>query len=203
MLNFNTVGGLIMVILGIDPGTAIVGFGIVEYINKTFTVLDYGCIYTEKDMEMPKRLNIIYEELNNLIKKYKPEYIAIEDIFYFKNNKTVISVSQARGVILLCAEQNNLKISAYTPLQVKMGITGYGRSEKKQIQKMVQRILKLKEIPKPDDAADALAIAVTHINELNSKLSMYSNNISVKKIKNIPNKITASEFKNLFAGEKK
>ncbi|TDT71851.1 Holliday junction endonuclease RuvC [Hypnocyclicus thermotrophus] len=192
-----------MIILGIDPGTAIVGFGIIEYKNKTFTVLDYGCIYTEKNLEMPRRLSIIYEELDKLIKKYNPEYIAIEDIFYFKNNKTVISVSQARGVILLCAEKNNLKISAYTPLQVKMGITGYGRSEKKQIQKMVQKILKLKEIPKPDDAADALAIAVTHINELNSRLSLHIAKINKKKLKDIPDKITANEFKNLFAGEKK
>lgn len=153
-----------MRVLGIDPGTAIVGFSILDFENNRFNVIDYGCIYTDKDMPMEDRLCKIYSELTEIIKKYSPSEMAIEELFYFKNNKTVISVGQARGVIVLCGRQNNLVINHYTPLQVKTGITGYGKAEKKQIQLMVQRILGLSEIPKPDDAADALAIAITHIN---------------------------------------
>ena len=157
-----------MRVLGIDPGTAIVGFSILDFENNRFNVIDYGCIYTDKDMPMEDRLCKIYSELTEIIKKYSPSEMAIEELFYFKNNKTVISVGQARGVIVLCGRQNNLVINHYTPLQVKTGITGYGKAEKKQIQLMVQRILGLSEIPKPDDAADALAIAITHINSKNS-----------------------------------
>lgn len=157
-----------MRVLGIDPGTAIVGFSILDFENNKFKVIDFGCIYTDKNMLMEDRLCKIYSELSEIIKKYQPTEMAIEELFYFKNNKTVISVGQARGVIVLCGRQNNLKINNYTPLQVKTGITGYGKAEKKQIQLMVQRILNLKEIPKPDDAADALAIAITHLNSVNS-----------------------------------
>lgn len=190
-----------MIIMGIDPGTAIVGYGIIKYENRKIEVLDYGCIYTDKGLDMSKRLNIIYSELDKLIEKYNPVSIAIEEIFYFKNNKTVISVSQARGVILLCCERNKVKTASYTPLQVKMGITGYGRAEKKQIQLMVQRMLKLEEIPKPDDAADALAIALTHVNNMNSKLGILMNTKGSIKTKKIKSKMTADEYRKLISGD--
>lgn len=186
-----------MRVLGIDPGTAIVGFSVVDYIDKKMNLIEYGCIYTEKDENMPRRIKKIYESLNEIIERYKPEYLAIEELFYFKNNKTVISVSQARGVMLLCAEQNGLKIFEYTPLQVKMGITGYGRAEKQQVQVMVQKILGLKEIPKPDDAADAIALAITHINSSTSLLAnVRSKKIDTKNIK--ADKLTAKEYRDLF-----
>ena len=185
-------------IIGIDPGTAIVGYGIIDYIEKKYQVIDYGCIYTPKDLPMEKRITIIYDKLEEILKKYSPTHMAIEDLFYFKNAKTVISVGQARGVILLCGEKNNIPQTSYTPLQVKMGITGYGRSEKKQIQQMVQRILKLDEIPKPDDAADALAIAITHINSLNSGY-LVSTTANLKQLSKIKNgRISAADYRNLL-----
>jgi len=155
-------------VIGIDPGTAIVGYGIIDFKDNRYEVVDYGCIYTHKDLPMPKRLLKISEDMSSLLEKYKPDHMAVEELFYFKNNKTVISVGQARGVIILEGVRKDIPLADYTPLQVKMGITGYGKAEKKQVQLMVQKVLKLKEIPKPDDAADALAIAVTHINALNS-----------------------------------
>ena len=157
-----------MRILGIDPGTAIIGYSIVEFEKNNYKVLDYGCIYTGKDEDMPVRLEKIYDFLDNLIKFWKPDDMAIEDLFFFKNQKTIVKVGQSRGVITLAGQKNKLNIFSYTPLQVKMGIASYGRADKKQIQEMVKVILNLKEIPKPDDAADALAIAITHINSKNS-----------------------------------
>lgn len=186
-----------MRVIGIDPGTAIVGYGIIDFDKNKYTVINFGVITTSKDLNMEDRLLIIHQELKKILDKYKPEYMAIEDLFYFKNNKTVISVAQARGIILLNAKQNNLSITSYTPLQVKIGITGYGKADKKQIQQMTQRILNLSEIPKPDDAADALAIAITHINALNSKINFSSTN-NLKDIKISSNKITLAEYKNLL-----
>lgn len=186
-----------MRIIGIDPGTAIVGYGIIDFNKNSYSTVYYGVITTSKDLNMEDRLLIIYQELKKILEEYKPEYIAIEDLFYFKNNKTVISVAQARGIILLSAKQNNIPISSYTPLQVKIGITGYGKADKKQIQQMTQRILGLSEIPKPDDAADALAIAITHINALNSKIN-FSSTGNLKNIKISSNKITLEEYKNLL-----
>lgn len=186
-----------MRVLGIDPGTAIVGYSILDFKENRYIPIDYGCIYTDKDMTMEDRILKIYDELEEIIKKYSPTEMAIEELFYFKNNKTVISVGQARGVIILCGRQNGLKINHYTPLQVKTGITGYGKAEKKQIQLMVQKILNLEEIPKPDDAADALAIAITHINTTVSGIGVRSVKIDVSK-GNIPKKITAKEYKELF-----
>lgn len=191
-----------MRILGIDPGTAIVGFSILDFENNRFKVIDYGCIYTDKEMLMEDRLCKIYSELFEIIKKYEPDEMAIEELFYFKNNKTVISVGQARGVIVLCGRQNNLKINNYTPLQVKTGITGYGKAEKKQIQLMVQRILGLSEIPKPDDAADALAIAITHINSANS--GIFTRDLVGKlSSKSLPKtKLSAKEYRELILNSK-
>lgn len=188
-----------MRVIGIDPGTAIVGYGIVDFEKNKYTSVDYGVVLTNKDLTMEERLEIVYKEVDKILKKYQPEYIAIEDLFYFKNNKTVISVAQARGVILLVAKQNNIPITSYTPLQVKSGITGHGRAEKKQVQLMVQKFLSLKEIPKPDDAADALAISITHINALTSKIGEIDK-ASLKDIKisgNV-NKISLKDYKNLL-----
>lgn len=188
-----------MRILGIDPGTAIVGYSIIEFDKGKYNVLDYGCIYTDKDEDMPVRLEKIYDSLDNLIKLWKPTDMAIEDLFFFKNQKTIVKVGQARGVITLVGQKNRLNIFSYTPLQVKMGIASYGRAEKKQIQEMVKIILKLDEIPKPDDAADALAIAITHINSKNSFGGFTrGDNISKKLEKLNSNKIKLKDYKKLI-----
>lgn len=190
-----------MKILGIDPGTAIIGYGLLEYKHNKINCIDYSCIYTHKDQLMSSRLKKIFEELNNIIDKFKPDAIAVEEIFYFKNNKTVISVSQARGVILLACELKKIPIFEYTPLQVKMGITGYGRAEKKQVQIMVQKLLNLKEVPKPDDAADALAIGITHINSKNNSIFNLNKKKTSSSIKINENKISAKDFQKLFGKE--
>jgi len=187
-----------MRVIGIDPGTAIVGYGIIDYIGNKYEVVDYGCIYTSKDLPMPKRLLKISEDLEELLDKYKPDHMAVEELFYFKNNKTVISVGQARGVILLEGVRKGIELADYTPLQVKMGITGYGKSEKKQVQLMVQKVLKMREIPKPDDAADALAIAVTHINSLNSSSYGLGKAVRVSEASVKSGKLSAKEYRELL-----
>ncbi|MBU2564356.1 crossover junction endodeoxyribonuclease RuvC [Patescibacteria group bacterium] len=150
-----------MIILGIDPGTAIIGFGVLNKKGKNnLEEISHGCIRTSSNFSTAERLKTLEKGLKDLIKKFKPDIIAIEDIFFFKNLKTAIKVSQARGVILLTAGKSKCEIQEYTPLQVKQAVACYGRADKKQVQEMVKKILKLKEIPKPDDAADALAIAI-------------------------------------------
>ena len=156
-----------MIILGIDPGTATTGFGLIKKTEdqKTKTknsleCLDYGIIQTSPSSTPAERLKMLYDRLANIIQKYRPELLAVESLYFFKNLKTALPVSQAKGVILLAAAKKNIKVRELTPLQVKMGIAGYGRAEKKQIQRIVQRLLDLKETPKPDDAADALAVAI-------------------------------------------
>lgn len=158
-----------MIILGIDPGTAITGFGVLKKIKSKdeLRVINYGLITTPVDLTTAERLNKLHKELNLLIKKYKPDIVAVEDIFFFKNLKTAIKVSQARGVILLTAAEFKIPIFECTPLQVKQAISGYGRAEKIQVQKMVKTLLNLKEIPKPDDAADALAVAICCAHTIN------------------------------------
>lgn len=151
-----------MVILGIDPGYAIVGYGILDYRNNHFKVIDYGAIITEAGINFNRRLEIIYDELCELIEKFKPEAMSVEKVFYNSNAKTVIDVSQARGVIMLAAQKNKVPVFEYTPLQVKQSVVGYGRAEKKQVQEMTKRILFLEKVPKPDDTADALAMAICH-----------------------------------------
>ena len=151
-----------MVILGIDPGYAIVGYGVIDYRNNHFSVIDYGAILTDAKMPYNERLEKIYDDLTGIIEKYNPEAMAIEKVFYNSNAKTVIDVSQARGVIMLAAQKKKLPAYEYTPLQVKQSVVGYGRAEKKQIQEMIRRILALEKVPKPDDTADALAMAVCH-----------------------------------------
>ena len=151
-----------MIILGIDPGYAIVGYGILEYSNNHFTVMHYGAVTTPAGMPFNLRLQIIHDELDVLISKYKPDVMAIEKLFYNTNAKTVIDVAQARGVIVLAAQKHGLEIAEYTPLQVKQSVVGYGRAEKKQVQEMMRMMLKLDKVPKPDDTADALAMAICH-----------------------------------------
>ncbi len=157
-----------MRILGIDPGYAIVGWGVLDYIGNKFSVVDFGSIQTSADMDFNDRLLTIYDELDSIIKRTKPQYMSIEKIFYNSNAKTAINVSQARGVLLLCSIKNNLEIFEYTPLQVKQSVVGYGRAEKKQIQEMTKIILNLRQIPKPDDTADALAMAICHAHSFGS-----------------------------------
>jgi len=152
-----------MTILGIDPGTATTGFGIIKKLKirgEKLKVIDYGCIKTAANLSTAERLKRLSLELNLLIKKCKPDIVAVEDIFFFKNLKTAIKVSQARGVILLTAAKSKCIIEEFTPLQVKQAVACYGRADKTQVQKMVKTLLNLKQIPKSDDAADALAIAI-------------------------------------------
>ena len=151
-----------MIILGIDPGIATVGYSIVECKGNNFKALDYGVIRTEAGEDFPDRIKTIYDRMLEIIEKYQPEDLAIEELFFNKNVKTAIMVGQARGVEILAGINSGLGIYEYTPLQIKQAVTGYGRADKRQVQEMVRMLLNLKEIPKPDDAADALAIALCH-----------------------------------------
>ncbi len=151
-----------MIIMGIDPGFAITGFGVVKYIGNKFTVLDYGVVNTEAGLPLPKRLMILSNELEELIYKYKPEAIAVEELFFNKNIKTALKVGHGRGVALLTAAKSGIEVFEYTPLQVKQAVAGYGRADKMQVQQMVKALLNLTSIPKPDDAADALAVSICH-----------------------------------------
>lgn len=155
--------------LGIDCGFAITGWSVVEKKNGNmsggaFKVIEYGVIRTEACHSTTRRLEEIYDGLVNIIRKLKPDIVAVESLFYFKNQKTVMSVGQARGVVILAAKKEGKDVFDYTPLQVKQAVVGYGKATKEQVQRMVKIILNLNEIPKPDDAADALAIAICHLN---------------------------------------
>jgi crossover junction endodeoxyribonuclease RuvC len=158
-----------MKFLGIDPGTATTGWAVLEENKGQVTAVAFGHISTSPQNTVADRLKEVADDLRGIIRKYRPQESAVEDIFFFKNVKTAVKVSQSRGAILLTLEQENVKIFSYTPLQVKQALTGYGRAEKKQIQLMVKNILKLKAIPKPDDTADAIAIALCHINSRKMK----------------------------------
>lgn len=151
-----------MRILGIDPGTGILGFGVIEYVKGNVRLVDGGVIRTPVKEDDAVRLQTIFDELTDVIISTKPDVMSVEKLFFAQNVTTAMTVAQARGVVLLCGMQNGLKIYEYTPLQIKQALTGYGRAEKKQIQEMVRVILKLKAVPKPDDCADALAAAITH-----------------------------------------
>lgn len=164
-----------MIILGIDPGYAIVGWGVIEYTSNRFTVVDYGAVTTQAQTPFNDRLKAVYDGIDSIMKRYSPEALSIEKLFYNTNAKTVIDVAQARGVINLAAVQNNIPIFEYTPLQVKQSVVGYGRAEKKQVQEMTRVILKLAKIPKPDDTADALAMAICHAHASGSMLGRLRN----------------------------
>lgn len=167
-----------MIILGIDPGYAIVGYGVIEYKNNHFTVIDYGAILTDAGTPFNIRLEKIYDGMCDIITRHKPEAMAIEKLFYNNNAKTVIDVSQARGVIMLASQKNGVPAFEYTPLQVKQSVVGYGRAEKKQVQEMTRRILALEKVPKPDDTADALAMAICHAH---ASGSLMTNNLRIRR----------------------
>lgn len=149
-----------MRILGIDPGTSLIGYGIIDVNGKNYNAVDFGDFKTGVNIKNADRVIDVYNFFDKLIKKFKPNKIAIESLFFFKNSKTVIKVSEVRGVLMYAAAKNDIGIKEFTPLQVKQAVSGYGRAEKAQVQKMVKLILGLDSIPKPDDAADALAIAI-------------------------------------------
>ena len=151
-----------MIIIGVDPGYAIVGIGVIEYNGNRFRPLEYGAITTPAGMPTVDRLKKIYDEMTLLIDKYQPDAVAIEELFFNSNQKTAINVAQARGVILVSVTNRSVPIFEYTPLQVKQSVTGYGRADKMQIQQRVKTLLNLNVIPKPDDAADGLALAICH-----------------------------------------
>lgn len=151
-----------MRILGIDPGLAIVGYGVIDSEKGVYRPVDCGVINTPKELSLPERLELIYKGMGELMDTFKPDQVAIEELFFTKNITTGITVAEARGVILLACKQSGLPMFEYTPNQIKQSLTGYGKADKKQIQFMITRLLGLKAIPKPDDAADALAIALTH-----------------------------------------
>lgn len=151
-----------MIVLGIDPGLAIVGYGVVEEQGNRYRVLEYGCVTTSSGLSLSQRLSYIYGEMLKIIDDFSPDEMAIEELFFNQNTKTAIQVAQARGVEVLAATLRGIPIYEYTPLQIKQAITGYGRAEKKQMQLTVKTLLQLNTIPKPDDAADALAIGLTH-----------------------------------------
>lgn len=160
-----------MRIIGIDPGYAIVGWGVLEFDNTRFNVVKYGSITTQPETSFDRRLAEIYDDLGVILEKFRPDCMSIEKLYFNSNITTGIDVAQARGVIMLAAVQRRIRIFEYTPLQVKMAVTGYGRAEKHQVQEMTKNILRLKDIPKPDDTADALALAITHGHTGGSRLS--------------------------------
>lgn len=159
-----------MRVLGIDPGYAIVGYGVIDYEKNKFKVVEYGAITTEAGEDMNMRFKTIHEDLNSIIERTNPDFMAIEELFFNSNQKTAINVAQARGVLLLSALNHNVRIYEYTPLQVKQAVAGYGRAEKKQVQLLVKSLLGLSSVPKPDDTADALAIAICHAHSYNPRV---------------------------------
>lgn len=167
-----------MKILGIDPGYAILGYGIIEKVGNKFAVIDYGAVTTDTNIDMPDRLKHIYYSIMDIIQQSEPDEVAIEELFFNTNTKTAIKVGEARGVAILAAANSGLPIAEYTPLQIKQALTGYGRADKKQVQMMVKTILSLPKIPKPDDTADALAAAICHAHST-------SDNEKIKKMKEL------------------
>lgn len=151
-----------MTILGIDPGYGIIGYGLVKYDGRQFTPVQFGSIRTEIGAPMPQRLCELYNDLNTLLETFRPEEAAVEELFFNQNITTGIQVAQARGVILLALAQRGLRPASYTPSQVKMSVVGYGKAEKRQVMEMTRTLLGLKKVPHPDDAADALALAICH-----------------------------------------
>ncbi len=159
-----------MRILGIDPGYAIVGYGVVDREGMSYRPVEYGAVTTDAGTLFEERLHIVFEGICEIIDRTKPDAISIEQLFYYSNQTTVIYVAEARGVILLAARMKDVPVYEYTPMQVKQAVTGYGKAVKKQVQEMTRMLLKLSSIPKPDDTADALAMAICHGNCFNSRL---------------------------------
>ncbi len=151
-----------MRILGIDPGFAIVGVGVVDYTGNRFSVVEYGAVTTKAGEDMFDRLKQVYDGISEIMDRTKPDAVSIEELFFTNNQKTAINVAQARGVLILAAKLRGIPVFEYTPLQVKQAVVGYGRAEKNQVQQMTKAILNLAQVPKPDDTADALALAICH-----------------------------------------
>ena len=162
-----------MVILGIDPGYAILGYGIISYDKGQMSVVDYGVIETKANMTFPERLEVLHGGVSLLISKYRPDHIAFEELFFYHNAKTAIQVAAGRGVALLAAQQAGLPLYEYTPMQIKLSVTGDGHADKHQVQAMVKLLLKLSSVPKPDDAADALGAAICHAGAIGPTLEEY------------------------------
>ena len=159
-----------MIILGIDPGYAIMGWGVIEKTGNHFRAIDYGAVTTEKDIDMPQRLEILYDGLREIIEEYRPEEASIEKLFFNTNTTTAINVGQARGVAMLACVKGGLNVCEYTPLEIKLAVTANGHADKKQVQFMVKTMLNLAEVPKPDDTADALAAAICHGHSADNRL---------------------------------
>jgi crossover junction endodeoxyribonuclease RuvC len=155
-----------MRILGIDPGYGKVGYGVLDKTGNKFKMVDYGVIYTDKELKLPERLKELHDKLNIIIDKYKPDESCVEELFFFRNVTTAIQVGEARGVILLCLVNKNIPVYEYNPFQIKQAVTGFGRAEKGQVQRVLKILLNLKKNPTPDDAADALAAAFCHGNTI-------------------------------------
>lgn len=160
-----------MRILGIDPGYAITGYSIIDYIGNKFTLVNSGAVLTDKDLSFPLRLTKIYDDVSMLIDTYKPDAISVEELFFNNNQKTAINVAQARGVVLIVGCKKNVPTYEYTPLQIKQSVTGYGRADKIQVQKMVKSILNVEKLPKLDDTTDSMAAAICHAHS--SKFSQH------------------------------
>lgn len=159
-----------MIVLGIDPGYAIIGWGVIDYKGNSYRPIAFGAITTDAGTDFNRRLEIIYDETVDILSKCKPDALAIEKLYFTTNVTTAIAVAQARGVILLAAQKAGVKVYEYTPLQVKTAVTGYGKAKKPQVMEMTRRLLHLKNVPKPDDTADALAIAICHTHAAGSPL---------------------------------
>ena len=166
-------GGKQLVILGIDPGYAIVGWGVLDYRDSRFAIKGYGSITTPAGMDFPQRLRMIYQDMNTILQHYHPDVLSIEKLYFTNNKTTGIDVAQARGVILLACAQSGMQVSEYTPMQVKQSVVGYGKAEKKQVMEMTRILLRLPAVPKPDDTADALALAICHAHCAGSLLAKY------------------------------
>ena len=164
-----------MIIMGIDPGISVTGYGVISFQDNTLKGLCYGGIRTDPDLPMSRRLKRIYDALIKAIREYRPDILVVEELFFNRNVNTAFAVGMARGVALLAAEMEGVPISSYTPLQVKQAVVGYGRASKNQIQQMVKVLLGLGEVPTPDDAADALALAICHANS--HRLSQMLNHV--------------------------
>ena len=169
-----------MVVLGIDPGYAIVGYGGIEFYNNKYRTLGYGAILTNSSQSFDLRLEIIFKEMNTVLDKCKPDVMAVEKLYFQNNQKTAIDVAQARGVILLAAKLRSIPVFEYTPLQVKTAVTGYGKAKKEQVMEMTKRLLKLPKMPKLDDTADALAIAICHTQANGSPLKEFLTRKGIK-----------------------
>lgn len=162
-----------MVVLGIDPGYAILGYGVVDCVGASLRILDYGVIETNSRMPFPERLERLYAGSSELVRRYTPEQVAFEELFFYRNVTTAMQVGAGRGVALLVMQQSGLPLYEYTPMQIKLAVTGNGHADKKQVQQMVRVLLRLQDIPKPDDAADALAVAICHANTMRPAAEEY------------------------------